>query len=832
MAGPCAGLRVLDLTSTMAGAVTTMLLADFGADVVMVEPPGGHPLRAEAGFRVWARGKTSVVADVTTARDRREVRELLRAADVLVDDLPPGELERAGLDPAALVAAFPRLVHASITACGPRGPWRDLPADEALVAALSGAMRRQPGFREGPVHFVLPLCSYGAALLALHGIGAALLARDWSQERGSSPVHPSRVETSLLAGALAMSGATFVTTERPQPFDVLARLALGAMPLYRLYQCQDGRWLHLGAINARFWPRIALAVDRPELISDPRFQNPPRMADNDARRALIDILAAEFDRRPFAAWDRTLDQHDVPYAPALTVDEFLHDPQLRQQEMILAVADPEVGRMEQTGVVIKFGATPAAVRGPAPERGARNAERGTWLVPEAPLNFPSPPSQKEHKDAGSTLDLVTVPRSAFRAPRFPLEGVRIVDVSAYIAGPYGGAFLADLGADVIKVEGPEGDGLRGLHGGFLTWNRGKRGVCLDLRTESGREAYLRLVATADAVIENMRPGVADRLGVGYEAVRQVNPGIIYCYVSAYGSTGPYRHKPGVDPLMQARSGIERAQGGLENPPVFLVPPVTDNTAAMLNAVGILLALYHRERTGAGQFLECSLLTAACLLQSDSLTAYPGRPPRPVNDRDHLGPHALRRLYRCKAEPPSDPPAGPGAAPPTSGGRDGWLMLACRDERDWRALCRALRRPQWRDDPRFATAEARAAHQRELAEVLAARFAALPLGRALAALTRHRVPCAPASGACETIDDPQFVENGYTAASPHAQRGGVRQAARLTRVNGAPPASVRTAPLLGEHTREILAEAGLTAAAIDALLASGAAVEASPVTATR
>lgn len=762
MAKPYTGLRVLDLTSTMAGAITTMLLADFGAEVTMAQPPEGHPLRGEEGFKVWRRGKTPLTIDMRTARGRRTIRELAAAVDVLVDDLPPGELERLELAPETLAAANPRLVHASITACGTRGPWRDLPADEALVTALSGIMRRQPGFREGPVYFVLPLCSYAAALLALHGIGASLIAR------GQAPRSAFRVETSLLAGALAQGGATFVTTEKPQPFDALARLALGAMPLYRLYQCQDGRWLHLGAINARFWPKIALAVDRPELISDERFQQPPRMRDNDARRDLITILAAEFDRRPFAEWDRILDEHDVPYAPSQTVDEFLHDPQVRQQQMLITVSDPEVGPMEQPAPPIKFRVRDAG-REPRNEAQTR-------------------PTQ----DTGH------------RTEDAPLAGVRILDVSQYIAGPYGGAFLADLGADVIKVEGPDGDGLRGLHGGFLAWNRGKRGVCLDLRTAGGRAAYLRLAATVDVVLDNMRPGVAERLGIGYADVCRVNPRVIYCYVSAYGSTGPYRHKPGVDPLMQARSGIERAQGGLEGPPVFLVPPVTDNTAAMLNAVGILAALHERERTGKGQFLETSLLMAACLLQSDAMTAYAGRPPRPANDRDHRGPHALRRLYACK---------------------DGWLMLACRDEHNWQALCRALGHPEWRDDPRFATTEDRARHDRLLTETLTERLGSLRLARAIASLRRRGVPVAPATGECETIDAPQFVENGYTAAFPHADLIGVRQAVGLVRVNGAPPALRCTAPLLGEHTRVVLAEAGLSAAEIDALLASGAAVQA-------
>ena len=229
--------------------------------------------------------------------------------------------------------------------------------------------------------------------------------------------------------------------------------------------------------------------------------------------------------------------------------------------------------------------------------------------------------------------------------KLPLEGVRILDCSSFIAGPLGPVFLADLGASVIKIEAPEGDGLRSNRG-FLGWNRGKRGLGLDLKRPEALEVLYRLVDEADVFLENMRPGVTERLGISYTTLRSRNPRLIYCSVTAYGPEGPYRHRPGFDPLLQARSGIERAQGGFQHPPVFLLVPATDNTCAMLNAAGIALALYERGRSGVGQRIETSLLRAACLLQSDSLVDYDGRPPRPANDPDQVGPSPLYRLYEC------------------------------------------------------------------------------------------------------------------------------------------------------------------------------------------
>ncbi len=755
---PLAGLRVLDLTRTIAGAVATLLLADFGANVSVAEPKAGHALQGHPGWRVWRRGKTPVTLDITTAAGRRRALALAQDIDIVIDDLSPAEAASSGF-PAAVAAISPRVIHTTITAAGTSGPWRDLPADDALALALSGAMSRQASHRPGPAYFVMPIASFGAALLALHGTGAALVAR----ERGRQG--PWRVETSLFAGAMAMESSAWVKPENPPQIEFPMRGPQGSIPLYRLYQTQDGRWLHVGGLTPRFWPRAAIAFGQPELISDERFQAPPGMGTNANRKALMDILAAAFDKRPYHEWDEILEEADIPFGPSMTVDEYRVDPQVRQQELVVTTDDPEVGPFEQMGRVIKWSAP------------------GTTTEPPPPL-----------PDAPHTP---------------PLAGIRLIDASGYIAGAYGGGMLADLGADVIKVESEGSDGLRG-NMGFQSWNLGKRAAALDVRDPRARDAYLRLVATADAVLENMRPGVAERLGTGYEAVRAVNPRAVYCYVSAHGSTGPYRHKPGFDPIMQARSGIERAQGGLFGPPVFLIPPVTDNTAAMLNAFAILMGLYKQAQTGIGIWVETSLMAAAALLQSDSLTQYEGRPPRPANDRDHLGPHALRRLYPCK---------------------DGWLLLVCQEEREWQSLCAVARRP-WVADPRFATAALRLHNDLALAAEIGGWLGGRALSRTVAALRRRGVPCVPATGTGMSLDEPQVAENGYRGLFRHRQYGRIGQGAGWTRVNGVPSASRCSGPMIGEDTREVLLEAGLTHAEIDALIAAGVAQEVAPPVAAR
>ncbi|MHB8578068.1 MAG: CaiB/BaiF CoA transferase family protein, partial [Dehalococcoidia bacterium] len=432
---PLAGLRVLDLSTTPAGAICTMLLADQGATVLMVESTTGSSLRALPVSHVWLRGKRSIVLEGATAGERLE--SLIAAADVVVLGSPEGSTDRPfpNLDDA------PRLIVCTIG--GPLGPY---PGDDDLIAAMTGIMGRQPGFREGPVYVMQDLATYATAIIAVEAIGAALYARERS---GLG----DQIAAPLLAGSLQHQGAQLAETERPAPLQVLRRNAYGQLPLYRMYQCQDGRWLHLGLINARFWPKLCVALDRPELLSDPRFDSPVRFTSHESRRALMDILAETFASRPFADWDRLFDEQDVPSAPACTADEFAHDPQVQARSGVVLLDGP-AGRERQPGLALHFAGGPLKPGGPLPAIGAHTDDAwgdGDRRSGESRTRSGSAPPSKAletestHATAGA------------RTARGPLTGVRILDLSGYIAGALGPTMLADLGADVIKIEGPDGD---------------------------------------------------------------------------------------------------------------------------------------------------------------------------------------------------------------------------------------------------------------------------------------------------------------------------------------------------------------------------------------
>jgi crotonobetainyl-CoA:carnitine CoA-transferase CaiB-like acyl-CoA transferase len=381
----------------------------------------------------------------------------------------------------------------------------------------------------------------------------------------------------------------------------------------------------------------------------------------------------------------------------------------------------------------------------------------------------------------------------------PLEGIRVVDFGQYLAGPFGPMLLADLGADVIKVEPTRGDGMRAtVIGSFMGCQRGKRDIALDLKQPEGLRLALELVARADIVHHNMTLGTADRLGVGYEHCKAVKPDILYCNTFMYGPTGPLAYLGGLDPLGQAAAGIEGEQGPVAegNPPMWYRYGHGDVASAMPSVTALLIALFHRNRTGQGQFMWTSIFHGSMLYTADSFLAADGSPsPRPVLDREQLGLDALYRLYETQ---------------------DGWLQLAAVREEHWPPLCRVLRRQTLLDDPRFATPADRVKHRAELTAELALAFMEDLATNWRRALTASGVPAEISvdtwDGETILFDDDLF-RLGLVTEYEHPLLGRVRQFGNLITFSDTPGRQDRAAPLLGQHTREILGELGYDHAAI-------------------
>jgi crotonobetainyl-CoA:carnitine CoA-transferase CaiB-like acyl-CoA transferase len=375
----------------------------------------------------------------------------------------------------------------------------------------------------------------------------------------------------------------------------------------------------------------------------------------------------------------------------------------------------------------------------------------------------------------------------------PLDGIRVVDCSGYIAGAYAGMMLADLGASVVKVEPLEGEAFRELPG-FYAWNRGKRSIALNLKSADGIAIVEALVRQADVFLENMRPGVADRLGLGYDRLSDLNPRLVYCSVTAFGSTGPYIDRPGFDPLLQAMSGMMALQG-FGGPPQYLRIAVTDYYTASLAAQAMLTGLFVRERTGRGQRVETSLLHGSLSFQSGNTVEYAGKP-------TGFRPSPTYRLYH----------AGDGE----------WFFLACGNQSFWVKLCKALALDDLADDPRFASWMLRNEHASELMPLLEARFRAEPRAHWLALLAEHDIPAAPVQTLTEFMaNDPAVRHHELVREYDHPELGKLRMAGQPVVFSDTPTRDPGRAPLLGEHTDAILRELGYDDAGITDLRRKGA-----------
>ena len=412
-----------------------------------------------------------------------------------------------------------------------------------------------------------------------------------------------KVETSMMAGAL-LFGSKIVSEGMAQASYAIRTSVspAGGQPFYSLHQCADGEWIHVACIHGGFTKKAAEVLGISHVLEEPRFSGGRGPSSEEARRELYDVVANAVRVKTCAEWERIFEEADVPYGRACTTDEAMDNPQVRANGMVVRAEHPRHGPMEQMGPPIALSETPGRV-GPASEPPARPAE-------DAGAGGPSRGEEPASSD--------------WR----PLSGVRVLEVTNVIAGPTAGRLLADLGADVVKLEPPGGEISRDIARDYFYYlNSNKRGVSVDAKEPRGREAVRRIADSADVVLSNTRPGAIGRMGVDKQSLRETNPGLIEASVTAFGESGPYSHRPGLDPLSQAMMGLGRAQGGTENPPVYLGRlAITDFAAGGLAALGSIIALYVRERTGVSQRVSTNLLNSGILLNAEEFTRFQGKPP--------------------------------------------------------------------------------------------------------------------------------------------------------------------------------------------------------------
>lgn len=795
MPGPCHGLRIIDFTSAFPGALATMVLADAGAEVVKVEPPGGDPTRRHYASVMWHRGKKSVVLDLKTAEGLAQARSLAAGAGVVIESFRPGVAKRLGIAYDDLSPQNPGLVYCSITAFGEKGPLAQVKGYEQVVHAKAGRMDHVWGLipKDGPIYSALPITGYGAAMLAIQGVLAALIVRKQTG-RGQ------RVTTSLVQALMSFDLTSWMAMQLEAQGSVPFRrgYAGGQIPPYMTALTKDGHWLQMANLTVDTMWNYMRALGLEWMLKDERYKAMPNYTDPKYESEVQRACLAKVLEKTRDEWMKIFMESDVACEPFRTTQEGMEHPQAIHNGNTVEIPDPHLGTTRQLGPIGKLAATPITPREPAPD-----AAQHQHLLAHA---TPSKPAAAKVSPA----------------PKHPLSGVTVLEFASFIATPIVTCLLSDLGARVIKVEPVTGDLYRAIG-----WPRmcktlqGKEALAIDIKSPAARPAIERLIAKADALIHNYRPGAPQRLGIDYESARKINPNIVYVYAGAYGSTGPHSHRTGFHPIAGAITGGPRYMLGKAYPvpkshDLDEVQPMSnimrrsnetnpDPTAALACATATMLALYHQRMTGQGQYVETSMLGGNMFVNADDALSYKGKPERRLPDEQVNGLSAQYRLYKTK---------------------HGWVFLACPKESELRAFAHAAGCERLLTDPRFATHEAREANDRALGDELEKVFATRPASEWERLLSAADVPCVEVS----EIDHgrwlnvtPWVKDAGLFVPTSHPSVGGKYYRHGPPWTFSVTPPTWGPSIYLGEHTRAILKEVGYSEKAIDEMEAAGSIV---------
>jgi crotonobetainyl-CoA:carnitine CoA-transferase CaiB-like acyl-CoA transferase len=798
----CDGLRVIEMGAGSIGtSFAGMLLADFGARVVKVEPPEGDQLRQDApsGFLVWNRGKESLVADLRTEAGREELRRLAANADVILEGFGVDVADAWGLGYDVLKSSNPELVYCSIKGFGSTGPYSKLKAYEGLVAAKAGSYSFGDfGFRPGPIFFSAPLASVGVGHMAFAATLAALTART----RTSRGQH---IETTMLNGlnpndyfgmatyqqAQKAAAATGADAGTGTAAAAKSMSMVGASRYSFFVPTQDGRWVIFTQMLPHQAHALSRAVGLAHTIEEPRFATQPHFATAEDAQAWEDAIWEAMAQHPYEYWEKAfLADPDIAFELARFSEEGLDHQQVRHNGEIIRVEDPRLGTIEQVGPVANMHSTPARITRSAP---ALAENHGAF-----PDRVPAP-------ELDETL-------------AHPLEGLTIVELGYFYAMPYGSTMTAALGARVIKVEGEKGDPMRVSFGvaetGAAKTMEGKESLAVDLQSEDGRRIVRDLIARADVFVNGFRPGVADRMGLGYEALKEENPNLVYLHAAGYGVDGPLASRPIYAQVAQAVAGsIGRYAGRWLDPEltrgfstmeaqIVILPrvrgPVDGDANAALGVLSSLaLGIYDQRCTGEGQFLSTSMIGGNALSYADDFIRYDGKPPLPRPDDDSHGLSALYRLYPAQS---------------------GWVFLAAPKQKEWEALTAALERPDLRDDERFVGPAHRRDHDEDLANILREIFSTRNANDWEGRLAPLGVGCVEATSVSMpefACTDPILREMGQVVEVEHPLFGSLLRYAPTAKFSET-PARVAAGCLAGQHTESILAELGYSGPQVEDL----------------
>jgi crotonobetainyl-CoA:carnitine CoA-transferase CaiB-like acyl-CoA transferase len=763
-----AGVRVVDMADEK-GELCGRFLADLGADVIRVEPPGGaRSRRLPLSFAVRNANKRGVTIDLEA--DRERLLALLETADVLIEATPPGTLAALGLGPDDVLARNPQLVITSITDFGQTGEYRGWQGSDLVHAAMSGILSRSGLAGREPLR---PPDGVAYETTAIQAAWATLVAY-WNRLQTGRGDH---VDFSVLEAAMQTMDPAYGTASVSRESAFPTSRGRPEAGLYPIFPCADGH-VRVVVLAPRQWRAMRAWLGEPAAFQDERYDAIP--ARLEASAELHELYAALFAGMTKDAIAAEGQARGVPVAPVLSVPDVLaSDHFAARGAFVDAEIAPGVSGRLPSGFVEVDGER-IGFRHRAPEPGEHNDDL---------LGEPSGRPARSSSDDD--------------ALRRPLAGLRVIDFGIIVIGNEIGRLLADQGADVIKIENRAfPDAARVGYGGklshsFVAGSRNKRSLGVNLRTPEGVALLKRLVAGADVVLENFKPGTLEKLGLGYEALRAVKPDIVMLSTNALGSTGPWSRWLGYGPIVRCASGIASLWRYPDDELAFGEPTTIypDHYGARVCATAVLAALVRRRRTSAGAYVESAQAEMIVNQLADVfLAASVG-----AEHRDLRAPWGI---YPCA-------------------GDDEWCVITVSDDEQWRALSWALGAPEWAAADAFGSAAERVANRDVLDRHLSEWTRTLPPRAVMERLQTAGVPAAMMMRPDDQEHDPHLRTRGVYREMHQPGLGLLRLENGPFRSRSVPPVRVAPAPQHGEHTREICASAlGLSQPEIDALIAAG------------
>ena len=789
------GVRVIDLSESDAGASCAEALAWLGADVIKIEDTRrGNSIRQAAtekpgvdsyAFILLNANKRSVTCDIETESGRKILSKLITKADVLIEDLAPGAIEHMGFGYDTVQKLNAQIIYARIKGFASDGPYAHYLSSDMVAQAVGGALS-VTGNEGGPP--LIPGPTIGATGAALNGAMGILAALHQRRTIGQG----QKIEVAMQDAVINVSRIVYQSVmSQGKPRKRMGNAGGGGATPSGLFRCKPGGpndyvFIHIALSAPKHWQALLKVIGREDLLNDPRFSDAQTRSEH--RKDVDELVSAWCQQHNKIEVMQAIQRAGATAGAVLDTQELSNDADLRKRGMLVTIEHPVRGVVTMPGWPVKM------------------SESSVPVVSAPPLGAHTEEVLSEWLDLGTTTkEQSTIKPDGFRsspkpAARRALSGVRVVDLTQYEAGPSCTETLAWLGADVVKIEEPRGGDRGRLVGAtksgvdstyFVLLNANKRSLTCDLKSEPGKETLRKLIMEADVMIENMAPGAIERLGFGYETVKQLNPGIIFAQLKGFAADSPQANYLCFDAIAQAVGGSVSITGPERAVPLKPGVNIGDTGAGMYCTTGILAALFQRQMTGRGQKVEVAMQEAVINFSRSAFAAYlaTGKAPERRGDRGAPGGHGPNALYQC-----------------SGGGSNDYCVIDTSEIGDeaWQSMLRIIDRQDLINDRRFLTTHERIKHTSEIEALLSAWCLKHGKNEAMEMLQGAGVPAGAVFDTREISESLHLRNSGMLATVEHPTLGTLTIPACPVKMSES-QVPVACAPLLGTDTEAVLSE---------------------------